>query len=266
MPVELLHTDHFEMEYCFFGEGERAFVILPGLAVQSVMNSADAIAAQYAALTKDYTVYVFDRRKDVPSSYSVYDMAEDTAEAMKALGLTDTDLFGASQGGMMALWIAITHPELVRRLILGSSAVYVDEGRIKGLEEWVALAKAKDGVGLYRSFGKKVYPKAVYDQYVGVLEELGKTVTEEEFERFVIFAEGTKGFDVREDIDKISCPVLILGSKDDHVLGEEAVYEAIEAFKGKEMISYVYKDYGHAAYDLAPDYLQRIVRFCKGVY
>ena len=50
----------------------------------------------------DFTIYLFDRRNELPDSYSIYDMAKDTASAIKALGLKDICLFGASQGGQTA--------------------------------------------------------------------------------------------------------------------------------------------------------------------
>ena len=37
-------TDDFSMDYFKCGRGERSMVILPGLSVQSVMGSADAVA------------------------------------------------------------------------------------------------------------------------------------------------------------------------------------------------------------------------------
>ena len=79
-------TDGLEMEYLRFGSGERIFAILPGLSVQSVMGAGDAIEEGYAIMKDDFTVYVFDRRKNMPPDYTIYGMADDTAAAMKALG------------------------------------------------------------------------------------------------------------------------------------------------------------------------------------
>ena len=77
---------------------------------------ADAIAKQYRRFHEDYIVYVFDRKRDFDDGYSVEDMAEDTAEAMKRLGLKDACVMGCSQGGMMAQVLAAKHPELVSQL------------------------------------------------------------------------------------------------------------------------------------------------------
>lgn len=105
--IETVKTERFSMDFFRFGKGEKTLVILPGLSVQSVMGAADAVAGAYRSLTDHFTIYVFDRRAELPASYSVRDMARDTAEAFRALGLKKVCLFGASQGGMIALALAI---------------------------------------------------------------------------------------------------------------------------------------------------------------
>ena len=75
------------MDFFKFGRGRKTLVILPGLSVQSVMLSADAIEKAYCSLENDFTIYVFDRRKELPPVYSIDDMANDTAEAMSAAGI-----------------------------------------------------------------------------------------------------------------------------------------------------------------------------------
>ena len=68
IPVETVRTKDFEMRYFRFGRGEKTLVILPGLSVQSVMGAADAVAASYAALTEEFTIYLFDRREKLPET------------------------------------------------------------------------------------------------------------------------------------------------------------------------------------------------------
>ncbi len=56
-------TENFSMDYIRFGSGRKTLVILPGLSVQSVIPAAADIEKQYDLFKKDYTVYLFDRRR-----------------------------------------------------------------------------------------------------------------------------------------------------------------------------------------------------------
>ena len=263
IPVETVETDAFSMDYFRFGHGTKTMVILPGLSVQSVMGAAEAVAQAYAPLTEEFTIYLFDRRKELPESYSIGDMARDTAEAFRVLGLEDLYLFGASQGGMIAMTLAIEHPELVTKLVLGSTSACVSEEGFETLAGWIELAKAGDREGLYLAFGEAINPPEIFEQYRELLIGAAATVTDEELTRFVILAEGTRGFDVTEQLPKIACPVLVIGDRDDRVLGAEASELIAEKLAGRDDCElFMYEGYGHAAYDNAPDYKERILRFC----
>ena len=264
IPIETVKTAEFEMQYFRFGTGARPFVILPGLSVQSVMGAAEAVAGAYADFAEDYTVYVFDRRSELPETYSVYQMGLDTAEAMRALGLFGADVFGASQGGMMAQVIAIEAPELVHRLVLGSTTSHIKPEDEPVFDEWLQLARAKDGPALYDAFGKAIYPEAVYQQYREALLAAGATVTDEEFRRFCILTEGMRGFNVTDRLDRIQCPVLVIGVLEDAVLESDATMEIAVKLDEKPGFSlYLYTGYGHAAFDTAPDYRKRMLRFLR---
>ena len=189
-------------------------------------------------------------------------MADDTAEAMKTLGLKNVCLFGASQGGMIAQIIAIKYPRLVGRLVLGSSACRADRERSAVIEEWIELAKAGKAKELYLSFGEKIYPAEIFEKFRGTLAEMSKSVSAGDLERFVILAEGTRGFDVTNELDTIRIPVLAIGDRTDAVLGSEATEEIARAMKNDPGFKkYMYTSYGHAVYDTAPDFTKRIFDF-----
>ncbi|MBO7429635.1 MAG: alpha/beta hydrolase [Spirochaetia bacterium] len=246
------------MNYLKFGTGDKTLVMLPGLSVKSVLLMGDAVKNAFRAFDKDYTIYLIDRREDVPPVYTVADMARDTAEKMKELGLEDVCLFGASQGGMMAMLIAAWYPELVHKLVLGSTADKISDLGNSVIEGWVSLAEKRDGEALYLDFLKKVYPSYLFDQFKDIFIATGKSVTEEEFSRFIIIAKGAVDFDATSELDKIKCPVLVVGSEDDAVLGSAASYNIARRLGCR---IHMYKDYGHDCYDTAPDFRDRMFKF-----
>ena len=254
--------DGIEMEYCRFGKGKKIFVMLPGLAIQSVLNAKEAIETANAVMNEDFTTYVFDRRKNIPDDYSIYDIAEDTVKVMKELGLKDIYLFGASQGGMIAMVIAIRYPELVKKAVLGSTSPHVKPEQRAVIDRWIDLAAKKDREGLCREYGREIYPPAVYEQYSGFFSDMAKRVTDEELERFLILAKSIISFDVSDELSKIECPVLALGAYEDPVLDDDATMEiAVNLDHRQDFELYMYVGYGHAAFETAPDYRKRVYDF-----
>ena len=226
------------------------------------MAVADAVAEAYDVLAEAFTVYVFDRRAELPPVYSVWDMARDTAEAVRALGLRDIYLFGASQGGMIALVIAAEHPELVRKLALGSTTAHMREKQNAVLDRWLRLARKKDAVGLYLDFGSVLYPPEVFERVRDTLTAEGERATDDELARFIILLEGTKNFSVVGELDRIRCPVMVIGAFEDEVLDSDATMEIAEKLDAVPGFSlYMYTGFGHAAFDTAPDYRDRLYRF-----
>ncbi len=257
--VKTVSNGDMEMDYIVFGSGEKSFVILPGLSVHSVMGAANAIADAYKDFSEEYTVYVFDRAKDIQDGYTIEDMADDTAAAMESLHIADADVFGASQGGMIALYLAIDHPELVHKMILGSTLAKPNDTFKQVTAEWVRLAEEKDEPGLLESFADHVYSTTTLEAYRDTLISSNAGISDEEFERFLILAKACWVFDCYAELSSIKCPVLVLGSEGDHVVTAEGSTQIAEAL-GCELYLYD-SSYGHGVYDEAPDYKQRCLDF-----
>jgi pimeloyl-ACP methyl ester carboxylesterase len=264
VSVDTVQTDDFSMDYCRFGDGDNILVILPGLSIQNVMDSADAIAEAYHQLTDDYTIYVFERRRDLPQSYTVFDTARDTAQAIRTIGLKNISIMGASYGGMAAMTIAVQHPELVHKMVLASTSAAVDEEEYQTIDKWIRLAESGEAARLYLSFGEMIYPADVYEQFRDLLVDAAETVTEEDLVRFIILARGMKGFDITDQLDQIQCPVMAVGDRQDRVLGAKAT-ETIARYLDHrpDFRLHMYDGYGHALYDVAPDFKELMLSFLK---
>lgn len=261
MKTETITTADFSMDYFTFGHGRQPLVILPGISLSRVMKSKELIAGNYSCMNEQFTVYVFERRNEMPPVYPIVQMGEDTAEAMNVLGLSQVCLFGASQGGMMALEIAIRHPELVHKLMIGSSVPNIGPVFSAKLDKWVHLAKAGDAGALYLSFGEDVYPGEVFEQSEQLILEAAKDVTQEDLKRFMICAED-RSFDMRNELPNLKCPLFVANAEDDQVLGSDSQNAFVSALNGRpDFTVHMYRGYGHAAYDFAPDFKERMKHF-----
>jgi pimeloyl-ACP methyl ester carboxylesterase len=76
---------------------------------------------------------------DRPGPLSFEQMADDTAALLHQLGVDQADVLGFSNGGVVALQLAMRHPRLVRRLIVCSS-YYAHAGMLP--QFWQGFAHA----------------------------------------------------------------------------------------------------------------------------
>ncbi len=257
--IETVPAAAFQMRFFRFGKPHaRPLVLLPGLSIKPVADSADAVAAAYADLAQHCEVFVFERRDDLPAVYDIRDMAADTAAALDLLGIRGAVVMGVSQGGMIAQCLALTRPELVGALVLCSTAAAVKGKGERVLQTWIDLAESGNATALMRSFAETIYTDAFYARYKTAFDRLAQTVTPAELERFVRLAKGTPGFNVEGKLSAVRCPALVLGARGDRVFGAAPSEELAKALGAKLVI---YEDYGHAVYDEAPDLHSHILAF-----
>ena len=120
---ETVEIDNTTMDYVAFGKGTKPLVIIPGLSLNRVRGAGLSLAYMYRIFAKDYRVYVFDRKEVISETYTIKEIAKDTAYVMNEIGISKACVFGVSQGGMIAQYLAIDYPELVEKLVLGSFGV-----------------------------------------------------------------------------------------------------------------------------------------------
>ncbi len=247
------------MKHLEFGKGEKSFVIIPGLSIHSIMNLGAEIEAAYRDFTEEYRIYVFDRSEELREDCRIRDLAEDTALAMKELNIREACVFGASQGGMMAQYLAIDHPELVSKLLLGSTLSRPSDSLRKSCKEWIQLAEEREEEKLISAFVDRVYSKTTLEAYRDIMIRANLGISEREYQRLILLTKACLFFDSYQELSKVQCPVLVLGSKGDRVLGPEGSIELAEALHCE---LYLYDEsYGHGVYDEAADYKSRMRDF-----
>lgn len=255
-------TGRFEMDCAVFGKGQRPFVILPGISAEPVVPSAGSVALAYGSFAERCRVFLFDRVRELPEDYTVEQMAEDTAEAMKELGIENAFVFGASQGGMIAMCLAADHPELVAKAVFGSSSLRLDGNERLLMERWIRLAEEEKAEELYDDMYRHIYSQEYYDRYAAAFALLAANGTKEGCRRVKILAKACLAFDFTKHKGLIRCPALSVGARQDRVLGSEAS-KRIAAFTGGEL--FMYEKGSHAVYDEAPDYKEKLLAFYEGM-
>jgi pimeloyl-ACP methyl ester carboxylesterase len=249
-----------EIDYVSFGKGYQPLVLIPGLSLRDVKGSGIGLAYMYRIFSKDYKVYCIDRKRIVPRNYTVEEIAEDYAAAMQSLNIQDACILGISQGGMIAQYLAINHPELVRKLALGVTLSRNNETVISCIHEWVSMVESGD----FKAFGtdilNKMHSEGYLKKYASVFPLLVKTLKPKDPERFITLAKSCLTCNTYERLKEIKCPVYVIGGCKDRVVTGEASREIAERI-GCSV--YMYENLGHAAYIEAKDFNKRIFDFFR---
>lgn len=250
--------DDTYMNVIKFGHGAKNMVMISGISLCGLEGQGDAIDKACKIFCADYTVYLFDRKKVLPKNYLVDNMAEDIFAALQKLNVQKAYFFGVSQGGMIALYLAINHKNLVKKLALCSTSCCKNDFDNSIFYEWINFAKNKDVISLNRSFYKNVYSKSFLEKNKNILQKLEKIGTKEDLERFSILAKACLKFDVYDDLSKIKCDTFVLGDKNDKIFSTDRFYEIAKKLNSKIIL---YDKYSHAVYDEAEDLKMRVKDF-----
>jgi len=84
---------------------------------------------------------------DTDSALTYEQMADNTAELLRQLRVTRADFLGYSMGGATGMYVAVRHPELVRKLIFVGGASYKPDGFYSQLLEGEKKMTAEDLAG-----------------------------------------------------------------------------------------------------------------------
>ncbi len=250
-----------DMYYVSFGHGSKKLVILPGLSdgLLTVKGKALMLAKPYVQFFDEFTVFMFSRKNDMPEGYSIRDMAADQASALQKLGITKACILGVSEGGMIAQFMAIDYQELVEKLVITVSAPKVNETIQGAVSTWIQMAEAGDHKSLMIDTAEKGYSENYLKKYRKMYPIIGMIGKPRNYERFFVNAKAILAFDAYDELDKIVCPTYIIGGDEDKTVGVNASYEMKEKIKLSEL--FIYRGLGHAAYEEAKDFYDRVYEY-----
>ncbi|MGN0981759.1 MAG: alpha/beta fold hydrolase [Candidatus Limivicinus sp.] len=250
-----------EMDYVSFGSGEEVLIMLPGLGdgLTTVRGMALPLALSYREYARDYKLYIFSRKNALPEGYTTREMAADQAAAMEKLGISRANVLGISQGGMIAQYLAIDHPELVKKLVLAVTSARPNPVLREAVSGWLSMAERGDHKALMIDTAERSYSPKYLKKYRLAYPLLGHLGKPGDYRRFLIQGQACLGHEAYPELGKIQCPTLVIGGRQDRTIGPDAAPEVAAAIKGSRL--FIYDDLGHAAYEEAKDFNQRVMDF-----
>ena len=250
-----------QMDYVCFGRGRRQLVMLPGLgdALRSVKGTALPMALLYRIFSRDFTVWMFSRKRPLEDGCTTRDLARDQAEAMDALGIGRADVFGVSMGGMIAQHLAIDYPEKVGKLVLAVTCAQPNPILEESIQEWVGFAEQDDSDGFMDSNLRRIYSADYYRKNKWMAPIVGRLTKPKSYERFFIQAQACLTHNALAGLSGIHAPTLVIGGEQDVALGAEPSRQITAAIPGARL--HMYPQWGHGAYEEAKDFNSLVLNF-----
>ena len=251
------------MDYIRFGTGPRNLIILPGLGdgLQTVKGTALPMALMYRMFSKEFTVYAFSRKNNLPEGYTTRDMARDQAEAMSVLGIEKADIFSVSMGGMIAQHLAIDYPEKVGKLILTVTCPKPTPTLTESVEEWINLAKQGDHAAFMDSNLRRIYSEDYYRKNKWLVLVMGLLTKPRSYDRFYIQANACLTHHAFDNLHHITAPTLVIGGQQDKALGGEASREIAARIPGAQLL--MYPQWGHGVYEEEKGFNHTVLTFLR---
>jgi pimeloyl-ACP methyl ester carboxylesterase len=229
------------------GDGPDPLVIFQGLVFENKPQSRLSIR-MYSFLGDDYTVYGVLRKPGLQQGASLRDMASDYAEMIREEFGGPIDVMGVSTGGSIVQCFAADYPDLVRRLVIQSSA-YTLSDSAKLLQLRVAeLAQQGRWTEAYRVILDTVLPRSgMKKQLASPLGWLGARLMSlsapEDPTDLVVTIEAEDRFNFKEQLGRIAAPTLVIGGGEDPFYSATLFRETAEGIPNAKLI--LYEGKGH---------------------
>ncbi len=252
-----------DMDYLSFGSGPKKLVMIPGLTdgIKTVRGMAVPMALSYRKYSGEYKVYMFSRKNLLEKGMTTRDMARDLKIALDELEINRADVLGVSQGGMIAQYLAIDFPQLVRRLVLTSTISRQNEAIQAAVNSWINLAERGDYPELMTDIAEKSYSDGYIEKnhlrmFYPLLGRIGRP---KHLDRFLIQAHSCISHNAHGLLDHIQCPTLVVGGGADKIVGGHAAEEIAGKIPGSRLL--IFEGAGHLVFSETKDFDREVLRF-----
>ena len=258
---KVLKFEDCTINYITFGSGSKNLIFIPGVGdgLKTVKGLAIPFAFMYKMFAKEFKVYVFSRRNNLPKGFSTLDMANDIARSMDVLGVAKSHIVGVSQGGMIAQHLAINYPNKVDKLVLAITSSRPNNLMIESVETWLDFLNKDDFKNMMIDNTKRSYVGKYLKQMLSVVKNFSFLMKPKSYERFIIQSESCLNHNAYDELSKINNQTLVVGAGLDGILGVEPSYEIHDKIRNSEI--HIFEEYSHGVYDQTPDFNKKIFEF-----
>lgn len=175
---------------------------------------------QVGYLSRNYRILRYDRRGHgrstaPPSPFALSDLGTDVLFLLDALGIDNPHFCGLSIGGLTGLWLCVNAPDRLDRVILSATSA-----RIGSAENWnarMSAVRAHGLGGLISATRDRWFSAAFAAREAQAVQHILDVFKATSINGYVGCCAALADGDLREEIDRISNPLLAISGDDDPV-------------------------------------------------
>ena len=258
---KVVNLDDCTINYITFGKGSKNLFFIPGVGdgLKTVKGLAIPFSLMYKLFAKEFKVYVFSRRNNLPKGFSTLDMANDISRCMDVLNIEKASVVGVSQGGMIAQCLAIKYPHKIEKLVLAITSSRPNNLMVESVDTWLNLLNKEDFKNMMIDNTKRSYVGKYLNQMLLVVKNFSFIMKPKSYERFIIQCESCLSHNTYDDLGKIKNKTLVIGAGLDGILGVDASYEIHKRIEKSQI--HVFEEYSHGVYDQTDEFNKVIYEF-----
>ncbi len=169
-------------------------------------------------LARSFHVIRYDQRGHGASPsprgpYSLADLGRDLLALLDRLELERVSYVGSSLGGMVGLWLAAHAPERIDRLVVVSASAWLGDPDV--WTDRAAIVRANGTVSIAEGAVHRWVGPRFADEHPHLIDRLVARFVGTTDEGYAACCEALGSMDLREDLQRIVAPTLVLAGRDD---------------------------------------------------
>lgn len=247
--------------YEVYGEGEP-IIILNGIMMscQSWKSFLDCFDNNCKVILLDFADQGNSDKWDV--GYDQNLQVNILNEFIDYMRLDKIHLFGISYGGEVALQFAVKYQNKLLSLLLSNTTPYTFKQLKEAGFAWIKAAQTYDGETFFEVCMPLIYSCSFFDKEYEWLNNRKKlfsqVLTKEWYDGFIRLVNSAENYDVREEIQDIKVPTLVISADKDQVTPVPYQEEIVSKIQNSHHI--LIKDAGHAVMYEKPVEFMSIVK------
>lgn len=172
------------------------------------------------------------------------------AALLTHLQIKKADIVGISYGGEVALQFAVTHPELVRRLVLFNTCAYTTPWLKDIGTAWNMAAQTGNGAAYYYTSIPMIYSPHYYEKRLDWMRKREQVLfpvfgNEKFTQAMVRLTNSAESHDVRQSLHRIAQHTLVVSSDQDYITPMAEQQKIVSAMKNAHYV--ILPETGHAS-------------------